>query len=48
MSLGSNSAVGRRFQVFEINDLEMVDQTFSSSNPLITWLQQMDGLRAVL
>jgi hypothetical protein len=30
-------------QPFRINDLELMDQIFSSSNPLIGWLRQLDA-----
>jgi hypothetical protein len=42
---GSTNGVGRRFRPFEINDLEMVNLIFTSSNPLVSWLRQLDGLR---
>ena len=39
------SGVGSRFRIFRINDLEMVDQISTSSNPLLRWLRQIDALR---
>jgi hypothetical protein len=35
------------FRVFEINDLEVVDQTFTRSNPLMVWLRNLDAMRLV-
>ena len=45
--LGSIETLGTDFQSFRINDLEMVDQTEASWNPLISWLRWMDSLRQV-
>jgi hypothetical protein len=32
-------------KVLEMKELELVDQTFVSSNPLVAWLRQLDQLR---
>jgi hypothetical protein len=42
---GSINEVGWRFQSFEINDLELVDQNSASWNPLLSWLRQLEALR---
>jgi hypothetical protein len=42
---GSIDGVGSDFEPFQINDLEVVDQTFRSWNHLTNWLRQLDGLR---
>jgi hypothetical protein len=39
--------VGSRFQSFEINDLEMVDQNSASWNQMFSWLKHLDGLGQV-
>ena len=44
---GSIYGVGRDFQPFRINYLELVDQIFTSWNPLIRWLRQIDELSRV-
>jgi hypothetical protein len=36
---------GLGFQVFEINDLEMVDQNGASWNQIAPWLERLDALR---
>jgi hypothetical protein len=36
---GSIDGVGWGFQPFKINDLELVAQIFTGSNPLMSWLQ---------
>jgi hypothetical protein len=41
---GSIDEVGWRLQPFRINDLEMVDQIFTSWNPLTSWLRHVEGL----
>jgi hypothetical protein len=43
---GSINEVGWRFQPFRINDLELVDQIFTSWNPLTSWFRQIDDIRA--
>jgi hypothetical protein len=43
---GLTTGVGLRIQPSGINDLEVVDQICASSNPLISWLRQLDGLRS--
>ena len=42
---GSINEVGWRFQPFRINDLEMVAQILTSSNPLTSWLRQVEALQ---
>jgi hypothetical protein len=42
---GSIDGLGTRFQMFRINSLEMVAQIFTSSNPLISWLRQIEGFQ---
>lgn len=42
---GSKNSVGRRFQWFEINELEIVDQTGASWNQIALWLRQLQELR---
>lgn len=44
---GSIYSVGRDFQSFGINDLEMVDQNSASWNRIAVWLRRLDGLRGV-
>jgi len=42
---GSITGVGSRFQLFRINNLEMVDQNSGSWNQLVDFLSQVDRLR---
>lgn len=42
---GSKIDVGRRSQSFEINKLEVVDQTSGSWNQMLSWLRQLDRVR---
>jgi len=37
--------VGWRFQAFEINGLEMVAQIFTSWNPVMGWMRQIEGFK---
>jgi hypothetical protein len=41
----STDDVGSRFRVFEINDLEMVDQNSASWNRTADWLRRIEALR---
>lgn len=45
LSSDSNERVGRRFQSFEINNLEMVDPRRSSWNQIADWLKTVDAVR---
>jgi len=40
------TTVGLGFQVFEINDLEVVDLRFSSWNQLVAWLRKIETIKA--
>ena len=42
---GSKNSVGRRFQWFEINELEIVDQNSARWNQIALWLRQLQELR---
>ena len=42
---GSINEVGRRFQSFRINDLEMVAQIFPRWNPLTSWMRQIEDFQ---
>jgi len=42
---GSINEVGWRFQSLRINGLEMVDLTFASWNPVISWLRGIERLK---
>jgi hypothetical protein len=44
---GSIDGAGWRFQSFEINDLELVDQNSASWNQIFDWLSRLEGLRRV-
>ncbi len=41
---GSIYGVGRRFQLFRINNLEMVDQNSVSWNRVVQWMRQLESL----
>ena len=43
---GSINEVGWRFQPFRINDLEMVELTGASWNPVVSWLRHVEALRS--
>ena len=43
---GSKNSVGRRFQWFEINELEIVDLTGASWNQHWHWLNRLDQIRS--
>ena len=43
---GSIYSVGRDFQPFRINGLEMVDQIFPRWNPLTSWLRSILALQS--
>jgi hypothetical protein len=42
---GSINEVGLEFQLFRMNDLEIVAQIFTSWNPLTSWLGQIEHYR---
>ena len=42
---GSINEVGRRFQSFRINSLELVDQNIASWNQVTEWLQRLERLQ---
>jgi hypothetical protein len=42
---GSIYGVGRGFQAFRINDLEMVAQIFTRWNPLTSWMRRIEGFQ---
>ena len=44
---GSKNSVGRRFQWFEINELEIVGQNSARWNQARFWLIRLDAFRAV-
>ena len=43
---GSIYGVGRRFQPFRINDLEMVAQICPRWNPLTSWMRQIEDFQS--
>ena len=42
---GSTNCVRGRFRSFEISNLEMVNQTGTDSNQLLSWLRRLADLR---
>jgi len=44
-SCGSIYELGSGFQLFRINDLEMVDQNSGSWNHISSWLHRVEALR---
>ncbi len=45
--IGSIDHLGSRFRPFEIRQLELVTLNFASWNRTVSWLRQLEAIRAV-